>query len=161
MSRIAAILGIAAIAALVVAGCGGGGSSAGGGSFVVLPDGGDFVVSGIVLHFPPLAVPGPVTVFVVALAPLSTTPLPALPPAGLTAISAVDLEPAGLTFTSPYLPTITLPLTATQTPGANLTLWVFQSNTWVDSGRKAVVSPDGKTAVMQIDHFGVYAVFVP
>jgi hypothetical protein len=159
--RIGMILGIAAIAALVIAGCGGGGSSTGAGSFVVGLEGGDFVVGGIVLHFPLGTVGGPVTVFVAPLAPLSTTPLPAAPPTSLTAISAVQLEPAGLTFTSPFLPTITLPLTVTQTGGANLTLWVFQSNSWVDSGRKATVSSDGKTAVLQIDHFGVYALFVP
>jgi len=159
--RMGMILSMAAIAVFIVFGCGGGGSSAGGGSFLVLPDGGDFVVSGIVLHFPPGTVAGPVTVFVAPLAPLSTTPLPTEPPTGLTAIAAVQLEPAGLTFVSPFLPTITLPLTATQTAGANLTLWVFQSNTWADSGRKAVVSSDGKTAVTQVDHFGVYALFVP
>jgi hypothetical protein len=161
--RIGMILGIAAIAALVIAGCGGGGSSTGAGSFVVGPEGGDFVVGGIVLHFPLGTVSGPVTVFVGPLAPLSTAPLPTEPPTGLTAISAVDLEaiPAGLTFTSPFLPTITMPLTVTQTGGAALTLWVFQSNAWVDSGRKATVSSDGKTAVLQIDHFGVYALFVP
>jgi hypothetical protein len=158
MSRTVAILGIAAIAALIVAGCGG--SSSSGGGFVVGPDGGDFVVSGIVLHFPPGTLAGPVTIFVAPLAPLSTAPLPAAPPSGLTAIAAVQLEPAGLTFVSPFLPTITLPLTATQTAGANLTLWLFENNVWADSGRKAVVSSDGKTAVTQVDRFGIYALFV-
>jgi len=156
-TRMAVIVALVAVAGLVIAGCGG--TTGGGGSFVVDPTGGVFNVNGIIMQFPPEAVRAPVTVIVAPLAPLSSTPLPVAAPTGLVAISAAQFEPAALTFAAPV--TVTFPLTQTRTAGENLTLWVVQGSTWINSGHIAVVSTSGTTAVTQIDRLGVYALFVP
>jgi hypothetical protein len=160
VGRIGIGLCLVAAAALIVAGCGGGSNNSGG-SFTVGIEGGDFLVSGIILHFPPGAVATPTPVFVVPLAPLSANPLPVAAPAGLTAISAVQLEPETLLFPPTALVTMTLPLASARTANEQLTLYVVQGSAWVDSGRVAVVSSSGATAVTQIERFGVYALFVP
>lgn len=161
VSRIGIILYLAAAAALIVAGCGGSNSNTSGGSFTVGPEGGDFLVNGIRLFFPPGAVGGPTPVFVVPLAPLSANPLPVAAPAGLTPISAVQLEPASLIFPPTALVTMTLPLATARPASEQLTLYIVQGSAWANSGRVAVVSASGTTAVTQIDRFGVYALFVP
>jgi hypothetical protein len=156
-TRIAPIAALVAVAALVIGGCGG--STSGGGSFVVDPTGGVFKVNGIIMQFPPGAVGAPVTIIVAPLAPLSSTPLPVAAPTGMTAIAAVQLEPAALAFAAQVI--VTFPLAQARTAGENLTLWVAQGSSWINSGHIAVVSAGGATAVTQIDRLGIYALFVP
>jgi len=152
LARIGVVIGMAAVAAAIVAGCGGG-STTGPGSAIIGPNGGRLVVGGIIVDVPPGALP---TDFTLVVAPLSAAQVPA-PPGGLSVIWAAQFEPDGLPFALPV--TITFPLSARLPGGQTLPLWWVQGGVWQDSGFHAVVSADGRTAVADVTHFSIYAIF--
>jgi hypothetical protein len=152
ISRIGVILSVAVVVVAIVAGCGGG-STTGPGSAIIGPNGGQLIAGGIIVIVPPGALP---TEFTLVVAPLSAAQVLA-PPGGLTVMSAAQFEPEGLAFALPV--TITFPLSARLPGGQTLPLWWIQGGAWSDSGFHAVVSADGRTAVADVTHFSIYAIF--
>lgn len=150
--RTIGILTLVTIAAMLVAGCGGS-SATGPGTAIIGPAGGRLEAGGLIVDFPPGALPADFTILVT---PLSPGQVPA-PPDGLAVISAARFEPAGLQFLLPV--TITFPLSARLPAGQTLTLYELQNNTWQDSGFNAVVSADRRTAAAEVSHFSIYAIF--
>jgi len=91
---------------------------------------------------------------------LNETTLPTWPPPLTELLGAATFGPDGLVFKTNV--TITIPLSDFRSPGAHLSLFVYdqQKHEFVETGILAQVNGNGLTACAKVAHFSTYAIFV-